>query len=659
MAPSASLTAPGRVTPRALLLGTGLSLVINIAFPYALLAMHTAGMSSDYITAGAVFLFFLVVGILNPVLRLVRRSWGLTPAELVVVYVMMLIASAIPTWGLTANLIPMLAALQYYATPENAWRELLHPFVVGWLVPQDETAIRYFFEGLPRGQSIPWGAWALPLTAWCSFMIAIYLMMISITVLVRRQWVDYDRLTFPLVQLPMDMVEAGGGDEVVSPFLKRPLMWAGFAIPFLALSTLGLNHYFPYIPQLEFSHQLFIPRLNQSLHLFVSFTVVGLAYFLSLDVGMGIWLFHVLTKLQMGVEGLVGYSLPGRHELFTEGSLSVAHQGMGAMIALVVIGLWTSRRHLGDVVRRVRRRGPQVDDGDEILSYRQAAAVLAGASLYTTAWLWRSGVPLGVALLFLGVAFAVFYGLTRIVAEGGLGFARAQMTAQPFVINSVGSDVIGGPGILSLALTYGWAGDLRTMIMASSMNGQKLADAGGVRRRPLFWAMLLAIVVGLGGSIWALIWMGYTYGGINLHWWFYNRLGQLVLDDAAHKIANPVGPGVDFGVVGPRYFFTGLGASVMAALMYLRHRFLWWPVHYLGFPIGATYMVSSTWFSIFIGWLCKAVILKYGGVPQFRRLRPFFLGLILGQISCAGLWTLVDFFTGETGNVIYVGMQIR
>ncbi len=92
--------------------------------------------------------------------------------------------------------------------------------------------------------------------------------------------------------------------------------------------------------------------------------------------------------------------------------------------------------------------------------------------------------------------------------------------------------------------------------------------------------------------------------------------------------------------------------------MYARHRFLWWPVHYLGFPIGATYMISSTWFSIMIGWMLKAVILKYGGVTLYKRLRPFFLGLILGQISCSGFWTVVDFFTGESGNIIYVGMQI-
>ena len=90
----------------------------------------------------------------------------------------------------------------------------------------------------------------------------------------------------------------------------------------------------------------------------------------------------------------------------------------------------------------------------------------------------------------------------------------------------------------------------------------------------------------------------------------------------------------------------------MAILMWARHHFLWWPVHYLGFPIGETLTIIFTWFSIFIGWTLKAIILKYGGVKLFRRLRPFFLGLILGHVFVSGFWVFFDFFTGETGNKI-------
>jgi len=257
-----------------------------------------------------------------------------------------------------------------------------------------------------------------------------------------------------------------------------------------------------------------------------------------------------------------------------------------------------------------------------------------------------------VALFFLFVAFCIFYGLTRIVAEGGLGFARAQMTAQPFVINSVGTEAIGPAGLVSLGMTFSWAGDLRTMIMASAVNSMKLADIGKVRGRPLFWAIMISILVGLGSSIWMVVWMGYTYGGINLDWWFYNRFGEIVHGDSAYKIANPIHPWRDFNEIGPRFLYTGIGAAIMGMLMYARHHFLWWPVHYLGFPIGATLTVIWSWFSIFIGWLLKGLVLKYGGVVLYRQLRPLFLGLILGHIFVSGFWVVFDYVTGETGNRI-------
>ncbi len=56
----------GNFTYRSLVFGALMSLAINMFFAYARLAMATAGMSSDYITAGAVFLFFVLVAFINP-----------------------------------------------------------------------------------------------------------------------------------------------------------------------------------------------------------------------------------------------------------------------------------------------------------------------------------------------------------------------------------------------------------------------------------------------------------------------------------------------------------------------------------------------------------------------------------------------------------------
>ena len=616
--------------------------------------LATAGLSTDYITAGAVFVFFILIALFNPLLRLCRRAWGFSAAELALVYIMMLVASAIPTWGFSALMIPLMPALYYYATPENDWAQLLHPHFKSWMVIQDPDAIKYFFEGLPKGRELPWEVWITPLVSWCSLILAVYLMMIALMVLVRRQWVDHERLIFPLVQLPLEMIQKTSPGAIFSPFLKNPLMWVGFLVPFTLLSSKGLNHYFPMVPQAELYVYLPLFARSTGLEFLLNFTVIGLSYFLSQNVAVSIWLFHILARLQMGVESMVGHSIPGEIEIFMEGTLTVAHQGMGAMVVLALYGLWVGRGHLKPVLHKVVYNDDQIDDKDEILSYRAAAMVLLGATIYLTGWIHLAGAPLWVAILFVVIAFSIFYGMARIVAEGGVGFARPQMTAQPIAINFLGTDLVTESGIVSLGLTYGWAGNLRIMLMASAINGMKRGERLGLLRRPLFGAMLLAIVVALFTSVGLVIWLGYQHGGINLDGWFYKHMGRGVGEFIWYKITNPVNFIDSPEVIGPRLAYTFVGAGVMWLLIWARHHFLWWPTHYLGFAISSTNMTSGCWFGIFLGSVVKAIVLKYGGIKLYRQLRPLFLGFILGQISCSGFWMLVDFALGGTGNYVPV-----
>ena len=82
---------------RALGVGAFFSFFLNAASSYTYLVMHTAGMSSDFIAAGAVFLFFVLVGGINTALRIVKKSWALSTPELILVYIMMIVASVLPS----------------------------------------------------------------------------------------------------------------------------------------------------------------------------------------------------------------------------------------------------------------------------------------------------------------------------------------------------------------------------------------------------------------------------------------------------------------------------------------------------------------------------------------------------------------------------------
>ncbi|HIE28458.1 TPA: hypothetical protein EYP66_14355 [Candidatus Poribacteria bacterium] len=88
--------------------------------------------------------------------------------------------------------------------------------------------------------------------------------------------------------------------------------------------------------------------------------------------------------------------------------------------------------------------------------------------------------------------------------------------------------------------------------------------------------------------------------------------------------------------------WAGVGAVVTIFLMAIRRRFFGFPFHPVGYAIAGGWVTTIVWFSIFLSWLIKWILLKYGGLRAYRRMTPFFLGLILGQQVVGGLWTVLE-----------------
>ena len=86
--------------------------------------------------------------------------------------------------------------------------------------------------------------------------------------------------------------------------------------------------------------------------------------------------------------------------------------------------------------------------------------------------------------------------------------------------------------------------------------------------------------------------------------------------------------------------------------MWARHHFLWWPLNPLGYTISANWKTGHIFCAALLAWFLKLVILRYGGPQLYRNLRPFFLGLILGEIIAAGGWLVADYFTGHIGSFL-------
>jgi len=624
---------------RAFLVGAIFSLVIGFISPYTVMAIQPMGMSADFITAGAIFCLLFIVGVLNPILKLLKNPFK--QRELILIYSMMIAASAVPCWGFMLNLIPVVSGLYYFATPENEWAELIHPYIKDFLAPQDKKIITTFFEGSDAGSSMAWKPWITPFVWWFVFMMVLYFVMICMMVIMRKQWLRNERLTFPLTILPLEMTGKG--------FLKDRLMWFGFSIPFLILSLNALHNYVPAVPLLNFRRWFNLYRGSTYIIVDLSFSILGFSYLVNLDVSLSLWLFHLLSRLETVLFSVFNYTIPGGTPTQCGSSPMTTHQGMGAMIAFVFFIFWMSRRHLADVLRSVFKGGRN----GEGLSFGTAFWGAILGILLLGLWLWVSGIPSFAVPLFLFGAFVVFLGLTRIVAEGGVGFVRAQCIPQPFVTFGIGSRALGPQGLVALGLTYTWVSDVRSIVMTSVLHGFKMADSTRLEGKKIVRGALVAVFLSFLISYVTIIRTGYWFGALNAQkTWFFHSLPVVVAQEVTAKLQQPVGR----EAIVPRWMFTGIGAGFMSLLIFMRYRFLWFPVHYLGFPINDTWILANAWFSIFLGWLFKLIVLRWGGLRTYRNLRPLFLGFVLGTIACAGMWLIIDAITGMKGNVVPIGV---
>ncbi len=636
-APSSAEGTP--ISAKALVVGVLLCLVISLGEPFGVGVLRTSPMCADFSTGGAVFVFFLLVFVVNSLLRRFLPGAALNQQDLLVCYMMMIIASAIPSWGFTMNLLPLMAAPYYYATASNRWVEEILPNLPKAFLMNDREAAEKFFLGLKPGEAIPWQPWVRPLLLWSALILSVYFLSVCLMVILRKQWVERERLTYPLMQLPIDMVDGidEPGSKAVPRFFRDPVMWIGFLIPAIVNSFKALHAYYPFIPAptLGWTVPIFDRAWNVQLRVF--FEVIGLSYLLNLDVGLSIWVFALLANLQQGYLNRVGFSIGPQQAYSDPGGQEVSNQALGAMVVLVVLSLWTARRHLRDVFASAFGRR-EIDDSDEAISYRTAVFGTIVCLIALEGFLVLSGLNALTAAIFIFWALVVFLGLTRIICQAGLAYARAPVIPAVATIDTLGTAAIGPHGIGALGMTAPWAMDTRTMVMASTANGLKLADLGRMQGRRTGLAILLAIVVSLAASMIGVLVMAYHHGGGTMGGWgfspWYPRyiFGGFVRD----KLQNPVPRGWY------QFLFMAIGGVGMVVLTWMRTRFIAWPLHPVGFALGLTHPIHNVWFSVAIAWLLKALIVRYGGPKTYRRLRPFFLGLILGGFAAAGFWIILS-----------------
>ena len=623
--------------------------LINIGAPYSLYQLHSSQWAISYLPLSVVFFSFILV-LLNLGVRRLSRGLALGRTELIVVFVMALVGASIPTWGTASYLISVISApFSHNATPENQWAEYLHPHLQNWLVPKDERALRWFYLGLPAGESIPWGAWAGPVAWWTAFLFALFLFCHCVVVAFRRQWVQHERLSFALMEVPLHMVEEPEPGRHVPRFLRDWLFWIGFGVPTFLVLWNAISYWRPAFPTIPTNWGMVSVGAGfPSFALHINFALVGFTFFIHREVAFSIWFFVMLSMIEEGLLNNAGFTIAGR-EVYTLGMPAIGWQSFGAMVVMVASMTWMARRHLASILRGAFAKRPPPESDDEMMSYR-ALLVCAVLSLaFIVYFLRRSGLDYPVLAVFFAVAMVLYLGITRIVVEGGLLFIRGPLIAQTFTNYALGSDAVGPANAVSLGMHYSWQHELKGYFMVAAAHGAKLSEPARRQRRGMTWVILYAGLLALVVSTLFTIWMAYHWGAIRFEGWIFGRGASVGYDEVIAHIRNPHGPDV------ARLGFMGIGAAAMAAVTLLHYRFPWWPLHPLGLPVAiCSYPVNFFVLSIFLGWAAKTTVIRLGGIRLYERAKFFFLGIILGFFSACGISFLIDmlWFPGQ-GHPLY------
>jgi hypothetical protein len=245
------------------------------------------------------------------------------------------------------------------------------------------------------------------------------------------------------------------------------------------------------------------------------------------------------------------------------------------------------------------------------------------------------GMSFGFALAFVIFLLGMYVALTWQVINGGIPFVNPSFSAQSFFLTTLGPSKINASTTTALlmhpvCLTL----DLREFMMPNVMNGLKAADEVRVKRRQLLMAMGAAMVIGLLVSYYSALKVSYQHGAPYTGWGGYlNQLGSILFNPRT---------GTDWSNTG----FIVLGSGFTVWLVWMRNIFVWWPLHPIGYTMLSSWASFKLWFSIFLGWSLKFGIVKYGGLKAYRQARPLFLGLVLGEMTCAGIWAAVGMLTG-------------
>jgi len=646
-----------RIRLRAILLGSVFALAICLITPFNNAYRQATPLGGGHFPLAPfyVLVWLMVFTALARILFKNRKL--LTGKELLVSWALMVLLSGVAWTGLVRTFFINLTAPFHFATVENRWQEVLYPLLPNSWYPQSKDAISGIYNGLIDGRQlgwfeilkqIPWNAWLTPLLTWTIFILLCYFVMVCIVNLLSKQPLYNERMNFPLLRVPFEMEEALDQTGLGRFFTNR-FMIAGLMVPFCLHLLNGLSFYNPAIPQIPtliLAGQYF-PKVGLlsgffKLKIYIYPAFIGFAFLTSKQISFSFWFFFIIGTLLFGLLSVLGLNIPAAALGVTFGP-TIAHpeetQMIGAYIVFFLFLAWLARFHFIHIVRLGIGFKKEDDSASEWLSTRFAFWGFVLGSLAIVIWCHNFGIPFLFSFLVVFAFFMFTLVAMRVICQGGIAYFTLTAAPMDGLMAFFGPKFFTSLGLLVAAVIQKVLFvDLRESLMPSLLHARKITDTAR-NNRFIFFAIAITLIAGVVVSFLAMLTLCYKFGMRELQLDWATRTTIAVYDNVYSLVESPVKPG-DWVLI-----FSIVGAAVMLILVVCYHRFYWWPIHPIGYLTAYSSAMRILWFSFFIGWACNALCMRYGGVGLFKKLRNFFIGLIIGDFFMAGSWAIFGLFS--------------
>ena len=567
---------------------------------------------TDFSIFPTVLFTFFFLAALTPILKRIFRNAAPTKRELAMTYIMVSVATALAGHDIVRQLVPMIANAGWFATPENEWSDIFFRFLPTWLTITDRKILQGYFEGDDTfWQSHYMEAWMWPIIAWSALVIILMFMMLCVNIIIRRQWIDHEKLSYPLTTLPVELL----GNT--SSLFRNKLIWLGFGIAFTLEILAGLNYLFPVIPSMKIKYQLYFSDRPWNaigrLPIYVYPFAIGLGYLMPLDLALSFWGFYLFWGLQRVLFTATGWTTAISFQ---------TEQRTGAWIGIGLLALLTSRREIFSVLR-----GVFTFKSKDPLYNLAVFGFIIGLGCVLLFW-YFAGLSPWVTLGYFVIYFVLCIGMTRMRAELGPPTHELHgVHPDRIMLLFMGSRPLGAQNLTNTTLLSWLAYGYRCHPMPHQLEAFKIGRQFRLRENRIVIALIIASIVGAVISIVGHVALYYEYR--------FARWGVGEFNRLQNWITTPRSPNLT------AIQHIGFGFILTGVLTVLKRQFLWWPFYPVGYAVGNGWAIGWMWFSIFLGWLFKRILFTGGGVGSYRKALPLFLGLIFGQFLAGSLWSLL------------------